>query len=495
MTTGSARHTTGLLSPVAFGAGLLLLALSPLIRGGNRHVALIGLEWLALLCLSAVAWRWAFAKSPGHAAQEPSGLSATEISLLCAPAVIGLIQCLPWPPFLLTGQRPWAATSMMAFPSSMSVAPDLTLTALLAALPVAAAYLLGRLSSERQTFWMVKGLLCLAGMLALWGLAQQTHWGEWLFFDAEFAGAAIGPFANHNHFANWLLMLLPLAAWQIRVQFSERSLRGADWLALMGWAGLAMVMLAALVASASRSGVGIALPVLLLAAGLLWWKPGKFARHKWTLLGGLLLMGALLWLIADPGGLVGRLGSAQLADDAGLRWKLTLSTWDAALSYLPWGSGLGTYAVAYPAFQPPAMGASFPHAHNDYVQYWMELGLFFPVVLWLLWRVMRPRWAEWVAWLPHRKRPQACLFQGMCWVGFVGMALHSWVDFNFRIPANAMLAALLLGMACRPMNKPLHAPHASSEESEQPTPIIPGRKPHRHRRNWLKRIRKRFGLD
>jgi hypothetical protein len=39
---------------LAFGAGVLLVVLAPLIRGGNRGVALIGLEWLGLLVLAGV---------------------------------------------------------------------------------------------------------------------------------------------------------------------------------------------------------------------------------------------------------------------------------------------------------------------------------------------------------------------------------------------------------------------------------------------------------
>jgi hypothetical protein len=48
--TGQAN--TGLAGPVVFGAGLLMLGLAPIIRGGNRHVALVLLEWLGCLSCS-----------------------------------------------------------------------------------------------------------------------------------------------------------------------------------------------------------------------------------------------------------------------------------------------------------------------------------------------------------------------------------------------------------------------------------------------------------
>ncbi len=62
-----AFSSTGLAGPVAFGAGLLLLAFAPIIRGGNRHVAMVLLEWLGLLVLLLLAVQWAGAtRAPGR---------------------------------------------------------------------------------------------------------------------------------------------------------------------------------------------------------------------------------------------------------------------------------------------------------------------------------------------------------------------------------------------------------------------------------------------
>jgi hypothetical protein len=41
--------------------------------------------------------------------------------------------------------------------------------------------------------------------------------------------------------------------------------------------------------------------------------------------------------------------------------------------------------------------------------------------------------------------------QASCGIGLLAVLLHSWVDFNLRIPANAMLAAFLLGVLLRPL--------------------------------------------
>lgn len=490
MADRSSDSKTGLLSPVAFCAGLFLLALSPWVRGGNRHVALWGLELLSLLILTVLAWRLVRQQL---ATDTPSMPTRLEWALILSPVWMGAVQILPLPSVmvsLISGTRPWMETASV---SQLSVAPDLTLTSMLAALPVAAAFLLGRLCRSAQALVLTRAVLVLGMGVALMGLMQRTHFGEWLYFDAEFAGTAIGPFANHNHFADWLFMLLPLALWQFREQLADMRNDARGWLGLALHAGVLVVLLAAIVASGSRSGVGIALGVALTSCWMLWWKPGAWKRHKWKLLAGGLVCVLVLALVADPRGLVHRLGAGQLADDAGLRWRVTTSTWEAALAYLPLGSGLGTYAVAYPAFQPPAMGGFFPHAHNDYVQYLMEVGLLFPLALWLFWRLLRPSVVAVWSWVPHRKRPADYALHAVCWVALAGLAAHSWVDFSLRIPANAMLAALLLGWACRPLAAAAHAPHKEAEDAG-PMAIIPHRKPHGHRRSWRSRIRRRLGL-
>ena len=43
------------------------------------------------------------------------------------------------------------------------------------------------------------------------------------------------------------------------------------------------------------------------------------------------------------------------------------------------------------------------------------------------------------------------LLQASCGLGLLAVLLHSWVEFNLRIPANAMLATFLLGAFLRPL--------------------------------------------
>ena len=144
----------------------------------------------------------------------------------------------------------------------------------------------------------------------------------------------------------------------------------------------------------------------------------------------------------------------------GERWLYVIGSWHAALAFWPFGSGLGSYASVFPAFQPVGVHGFIEHAHNDYVQLLMECGLL-AIALGLLALALIARQ---VARLVRRARRMgldaAGLLQASCGLGLLAVLLHSWVDFNLRIPANAMLAVFLLGAFLRPL---------------QPLPVKPAR--------------------
>jgi O-antigen ligase len=88
----------------------------------------------------------------------------------------------------------------------------------------------------------------------------------------------------------------------------------------------------------------------------------------------------------------------------------------------------------------------------DYVEMLFEGGLLFLVAAFVLAWAAAQRLR--VLWAPSRSRRaddrnlMAC---AVCGLGLLGFLLHSLVEFNMRIPANAILAALLAGVYLRPL--------------------------------------------
>ena len=176
MSRGSGKSAkTGLSGPVFLFAGALLLVLSPLIRGGNRHVALIMLEALALLVLPLLIWR--LCESSGR----PGMPVAAVTCLALAPLWAGLLQLTPIPPevwAMLPGREPYLpAMSAIQMPQGIwrpvSLMPDASWLSVLAGVPIAVMFLWGLLASNEHLSLLVRLIAVSAFLQASMCLLQE----------------------------------------------------------------------------------------------------------------------------------------------------------------------------------------------------------------------------------------------------------------------------------------------------------------------------------
>jgi hypothetical protein len=447
---------------------VLLLLLAPLMRGGNRHAALIVLEWAALLVLLGL-WQ-ARADDERHG---PRGASRLLLGvLLTAPLWLALVQLLPLPSrlwFGLPGHGIYGETLAAAEAAGrawrpLSVGPDATAASLLAGLPIMAAFLLGWRASLAQLRLLLGAVVAMGFAQVVLGLLQFAGGpGSPLYFGVETYGPPVGSFANRNHFANYLAMALAALIWlayeserEGRGRRGARGLHGGHRAAL--WAGGALVLLLGILLSLSRGAAVAGVPMAVLAFGAVVLRTRGLARG-WRIA----LPAAVLMLVAAAAmigfGTVGaRLSGDQIADSAGFRGLLARTSLEGALAFWPLGSGWGTYDIAYPRFQPASIAGFANHAHQDYVQFLFEGGVFFLVAAgafaWLA-----ARRAAVLARIAWRRQPldREQMAAALCGLGLAGLLLHSLVEFNMRIPANAMLGALLAGVFLRPQAGPARA--------------------------------------
>jgi O-antigen ligase len=149
-------------------------------------------------------------------------------------------------------------------------------------------------------------------------------------------------------------------------------------------------------------------------------------------------------------GIVGLAGEQTLgrltATDAHALNRLAYyrTTWDAIWDRPLLGTGYGTYADAFKAYNHPGTGTYFlDRAHNTYLQAIMELGwpaaaaLYSGLAL-LVFRCLRGRFVL------GRSAPYPTVLAACS----VLVAVHSLVDFSLEMPANAATYALLLGVGC-----------------------------------------------
>jgi O-antigen ligase len=138
-----------------------------------------------------------------------------------------------------------------------------------------------------------------------------------------------------------------------------------------------------------------------------------------------------------------RFAPDEVAQNAGGRWHLTLGSLAAAVDFMPLGSGLGTFADVFRRYQGRGIVGFADHAHNDYAELLVELGVAGLAVMALLLAAYVMRWRPVLA-SRHSRRLR--FLQIAAGLGMLAMILHGIFDFNFHVPANAIYFSLLAGI-------------------------------------------------
>jgi O-antigen ligase len=122
------------------------------------------------------------------------------------------------------------------------------------------------------------------------------------------------------------------------------------------------------------------------------------------------------------------------------------------------GAGFGSFAAVYPLFRSQGVRLLYEHAHNDVLQLAAEGGLVGALLCGVLLVSLAPRLRS---GLTRRAGPLAV---GAA-MGLAALLLHALIDFNFHIPANATVAAVLAGLlfgavppAAEPPSEPASGP-------------------------------------
>lgn len=442
-----------------FWAFLLFVLAAPLFRGGNRALPLLALELAAIGFLLVLALRRAQGRAP---APLPRTLAAAIAILLAWP----IVQLVPLPASLwraLPGHAPYAevlerfATDGAALaPRAISVVPPATEYGWLALLPPLAAMLAARALSPARVVLLLTAMAVVAGLEGVLGLLQVAGGSGSVFRlgSERGGGMATGTFVNRNHLAAMLAMTLPvivgLAAYGVRRERHEAARGGAASANALAQRALlfasGIVALLGLVFTASRAGIATALVGLACSALLLVPAHGPRRRIRWTV-AALVALGVVLAAMIGLAPVLDRFAPDELELSGGGRLALYSATLAAAVDFLPFGSGLSTYASVFPRYQAGAFGGYVDFAHNDFLQLVMELGLAGAVAAALLLAGYAARMAE---LLRHGSARSFTLLQLAAGVGMLPLVLHSLFDFALRMPGNAVWFAVLAGVLLHP---------------------------------------------
>jgi len=381
-------------------------------------------------------------------------------------AFLPILQLLPLPFSvwsMIPGRSEYVAALTSLFGSydisghSFAVVPKATEAAFLTMLPPLAVFLVAVGLPDRRLKQVMYVFLGVATFQAVLGLAQYGTGSSAVFWSSPelVVQNGIGTYAQYNHLAGLLEMALPIALGMLALHFhnihhSSRRYRrkglrdrlaqafshemGINRTALFATTSLAILL--GLIFTRSRTGIGLGMLGLLMAALLFARRlGGRFSSSITTMIS---VLGLVLAMEVGLAPVYQRFGLDATEDS---RWSIFAGSLKAIGDFFPFGSGIGTFPQVYRRFQPGDIGGIFiNHAHNDYLEWLVETGLFGGILALVFLGFYAWGWRR--VWTREHWNTLRFMQVG-AGIALLLLLLHGLTDYNLHIPANAIYFAFL----------------------------------------------------
>jgi O-antigen ligase len=275
-------------------------------------------------------------------------------------------------------------------------------------------------------------------VVSVFGILQHlTFNGKLYWFRVmHYGGIPFGPYVNRNHFAGFAELFIPMSL----VPLMLGKVRRERWLIV----GLfAVVSIGSLFLAASRGGVislAVEVVVVVLCMSLRRMAPKQ-------MLGGAAVLVAALVMVSWLGlkEVAQRFSTMKTMEvSSGKRASMRWGTWRIFVDH-PWmGTGLGTLQIAYPPYETLYDGRIVNHAHNDYLEALAETGIVGGLCCALYVGLLLFHSSQ---QLSAGKSSFGAVLNLSGLVACTGLLVHSLVDFNLHMPANAQLFFLMATLA------------------------------------------------
>ena len=438
---------------------LALLAWLPLPLGSNRPWAMALMEIWA--CALMMIWLWHYFRE---------ALSPGVVFLKARPALVllflwlaySLIQFLPLP-YSWVSSISLMSAKMHALAGdagwiTLSVDPHDSLSSWLESLAYVLIFCLSLLLvNTGERLKKLAYVIIYSGLFqAFYGAFMTLSGFEFGFFLKKFSymGNATGTFVNRNHLAGYLELCLSvgiglmMASLGGKTAFTWRQkLRNFASLLLGKKLRLRLylaIMVIALVLTHSRMG-NSAFFSSMIAAGIIGLMLSRHApRSTVILLASLVVIDIFIvgtWFGMEK--VVDRIENTSAVHDAD-RVNVSENTVEIWKDYLLTGSGGGSFYAIFPKYRAADVENYYDHAHDDYAELGSEYGVIGMLLLGAL--VVSSFFASLFA--QYRRRNP--LMRGMAFsstMGIIALMMHSFVDFNLHIPANAAIFMVILSLS------------------------------------------------
>ena len=322
----------------------------------------------------------------------------------------------------------------------ISMVPNATWNALYSLFVPLAVLLLGVQLNREQRFQLLYVVIGLGLLSGLWGLMQAigSPTSPLYLYRITMPGAAVGLFANRNHQAILLAILLPAL-----VIYAISGVRTIEAAKQKGWTAVAIgvVLIPLILVTGSRAGLLLAI-VALIFAGLLYRKPSiaVLGKRKATKISPRIAIGAFavlclgaLTILMSRAEAFRRLMAPDQTED--LRFRVWGPIVEMAWKYFPVGSGVGSFVDVFKIDEPDSVLSPnyLNHAHNDWLEVFMTAGL--PGIILLAIAVFAFGRSSLTAFQTCMSDGRAVLFSRLGAVVIALLALGSVGDYPLRVPS------------------------------------------------------------
>jgi O-antigen ligase len=288
-------------------------------------------------------------------------------------------------------------------------------------------------------------VVAVGGFIAIFGIFKYLGenpfpWGD--YKNPQHSGRLISTYYNANHLAGLMEMTLPITVGLLLTGLSRYQ---------KAYIGVLITFMAcALILSLSRGGWTGALAGFAVMGVLLGNR--RYFRSSKPLAFSIVVILAISLVAISSAPTVDRaltMRQGTEMDSLSARIQVWASTIDVIRSHPALGTGPGTFALAFTRYQPPGFNVRFEQAHNDYLHFFSEVGLFLvPVLLWMILAVYSQAF--------RKINSSSRLIRGTvlgATGAFTAILVHSTGDFNLLLPANAVIFCVMVGIVIKPLTK------------------------------------------
>jgi O-antigen ligase len=294
-------------------------------------------------------------------------------------------------------------------------------------------------------------LTAVAAVASSYAVVQFCHHSSQVWsLTAPYPGRGTGTYINPDHFAGFLELVLPLPlAFLLAGRVSV--------IARVVLAYATLTILAGLTVTFSRGGWAAAAAGVIVLLGFLLCHRNHRIRAL-LVFALLLLAGGIFtkYYLSHNVTFMRRVDDPDQPGASVLQAASRLETWGGAVGmwrdHVWTGVGPGQFDYRFRQYRPEVFQMRPEHAHDDYLELLDELGLAGGLIVFagagLFVFGLKRSW-------PHVRREENDFGSGMsnryafylgAVAGLSALAVHSFVDFNLHVPANALATVVVLGL-------------------------------------------------